>query len=545
MGMYTSDMLVDWLGEAVVAYHPGSVTPHCGGGIKLLGSGEEGPLRHDCLYLAEPGALAVALRAGRLSRDGVMVITAAGEGELPGPLPAHLVLIRTRLPLLELYNRVQEQVHRFLAWDAELQEVIYANSGLQKLLQRAATALHATLLLTNAGYKHIASVVCAGIRDPVADELEENGYHSFDTIQTIRQETPLRRGQNNEFVTYVSQLSHNYTIIRVIRYQDNLAARLCVILDGPEPSACAFDLSAVLADYIEKYMFSDQGADYGGNTAFGSLAADLIECRLTDPEELEQRLRLTKLAVRRYYHLMVVSFDTVPDRSIIPWNYAISQLQRVFPFSNITAYHGDILLIIRKMSRSSRPAFERERLLQILNQYNAYAAIGNASEYLTSMPPVYHQSKEALRLGRRMDPEERIFFYEEYSMYHIIALAAESARQSIGSRNLVHLCNNEMVALVLHDKQSGGNLVEVLHTYLLHERNATETAKTLYIHRNTMLYKIRKIEEIIGSSLDDPALRERLLFSYRVLEYINRYCKEDLLTLKRIRSEDRPPNAVR
>ena len=100
------------------------------------------------------------------------------------------------------------------------------------------------------------------------------------------------------------------------------------------------------------------------------------------------------------------------------------------------------------------------------------------------------------------------------------------------------------IALLLHDNKTGGNLLDFLYTYLLHERNATETAKALYIHRNTALYKIRKIEEIIGGSLDDPILRERLLFSYHVLEYMTRYRKEDILTLKRTRSEDYPSNSV-
>lgn len=132
-----------------------------------------------------------------------------------------------------------------------------------------------------------------------------------------------------------------------------------------------------------------------------------------------------------------------------------------------------------------------------------------------------------------MNPQQRIFYYEDYSIYHIIELAAENSRQKLGSRNLVHLCNNELVALVLYDKKHRTNLVQVLQTYLLHERNTSEAAKALFIHRNTMLNKIHKIEEIIDSSLDDPKLRERLLFSCRVIEYMSRYCHEDILVLKR------------
>lgn len=85
----------------------------------------------------------------------------------------------------------------------------------------------------------------------------------------------------------------------------------------------------------------------------------------------------------------------------------------------------------------------------------------------------------------------------------------------------------------MYDNKTGGNLTDVLYTYLCCERNSAEAAKALYIHRNAMLCKVRKIESVIGQSLDSPLLQERLLFSYRVLEHMRRYRKEDILLRKR------------
>lgn len=541
-GMYTPAMLSYWLGGAVTNTRYGQVEPCCHGGIKLLDQ-EDSKLRPECLYLGTSQSVTHAVSADRLPSDGIFFIS-SGVCELANP-PDNLTLFETDLPLLELYNRVHEHIHRFLAWDASLHEVIYKNAGLQELLQRASTEIQATLLLMNTGYKHIASVCDPEVKDPIAEELCLNGYQSFSTIQAVRKEVPLRQDPTGTSSEYISQQSNNYTIVRKIRYQGNLVARLCVILNGPEANPCYSDLCAILASYIAEYMFSNQGVNYGSNAAFGSLAADLIECRLTDPEELEQRLKQIKLAVHRYYHVIIVAFESGQSRESIPWNYIISQLEQVFPFSNITTYHGEILMIVRKTKRGSRMPFDREKLLSILERYNGYASIGNTSEFLSSLPPMYHQTRDALRFGRVMDPDRRILYYEDYSIYQIIELAAESARCNMGTRNLIHLCNTETVTLLIHDNKTGGNLLEFLHVYLLHDRNVTETARAFYIHRNTALYKIHKIEEIIGSSLDDPILRERLLFSYHVLEYMTRYCKEDILTLKRTRSEDYPDNSGR
>lgn len=45
------------------------------------------------------------------------------------------------------------------------------------------------------------------------------------------------------------------------------------------------------------------------------------------------------------------------------------------------------------------------------------------------------------------------------------------------------------------------DLLHTLQVYLFHDQNVTETAKTLYIHRNTLLYRIRNIEELLQLKL--------------------------------------------
>ncbi len=544
MSRYTRAMLAYWLKDIILSFHSGTYELSSDGGIVLLTSPDT-VLSPDYLYIGSSAVVCETLI--KLEKDpkssAAICLISAGICQLPSgiAIPDYITLIEARLPVLELYNCVHEHLHRFRIWDAALEKIIYTNSGLQAFLEQAYKELHATILLLNSGYKHIAAVYDPDTHDPTADELRENGYQSFDTIQAIHHQPAVKWGKDREFAEYISTVSGNYTIVRLIHYRGELVARLCVILNGSKPNQCYSDLNELLAHYVAEYMFSNHHSDYGGNAEFGALAADLIECRIANEEELEQRLKQIKLATRRYYHVMLIAFPTEEGhRQTIPWNYIINQLEYIFPFSNITTYKGEILLIIRKMKRRSRLTFSQDALIKILESYNGYACVGNASEFLMSLPPVYHQTHEALRLGQKMHPESRIYYYEDYSIYHIIELAAESSRQKMGSRNLVHLCNNELIALVLYDKKHGTDLVKILHVYLMHERNTTEAAKALFIHRNTLLNKIHKIEEILDSNLDNPMLRERLLFSCRVVEYITCYCHEDILVLKRNLEKETP-----
>ena len=48
-----------------------------------------------------------------------------------------------------------------------------------------------------------------------------------------------------------------------------------------------------------------------------------------------------------------------------------------------------------------------------------------------------------------------------------------------------------------------------------------ETAEKLFLHRNTMAYRVKKIEEILGCSLGDPRTVQELAFLCKMREYQN------------------------
>ena len=64
--------------------------------------------------------------------------------------------------------------------------------------------------------------------------------------------------------------------------------------------------------------------------------------------------------------------------------------------------------------------------------------------------------------------------------------------------------------LMNYDKSKGTDLTGLLSIYLDCERSITKTSEKAYLHRNTVMYQINKITEIMGTDLEDSD--ERLVF---------------------------------
>ena len=67
-----------------------------------------------------------------------------------------------------------------------------------------------------------------------------------------------------------------------------------------------------------------------------------------------------------------------------------------------------------------------------------------------------------------------------------------------------------------YDAQNRTALYETLRTFLENDRNVTETADMLFVHRNTLLKRLKKISAIATLDLDDVDCRKRLVASYLV-----------------------------
>lgn len=80
------------------------------------------------------------------------------------------------------------------------------------------------------------------------------------------------------------------------------------------------------------------------------------------------------------------------------------------------------------------------------------------------------------------------------------------------------LADPALLELQRYDAENGTPYYETLRTYLLSERSIPKTADALIIHRTTLTYRLRKIEELVRLNLDDDEQRQYILFSIFLLD---------------------------
>lgn len=72
--------------------------------------------------------------------------------------------------------------------------------------------------------------------------------------------------------------------------------------------------------------------------------------------------------------------------------------------------------------------------------------------------------------------------------------------------------------LLEYDRDDKTNLLETLRVYFRFRGNVVQTARELYIHRNTLLYRLERICQVTGLDLDDAETRLKLQLALRAHE---------------------------
>jgi hypothetical protein len=106
-----------------------------------------------------------------------------------------------------------------------------------------------------------------------------------------------------------------------------------------------------------------------------------------------------------------------------------------------------------------------------------------------------HEAGQALELARRLGIADRPLAFEHLGVYRILLDGG-------GSQHRRDFVEDTLGPLARYDAERGTQLVPTLRAYVQADYNANQTARQLYVHANTLAYRLRTIRRLLGG---DPA----------------------------------------
>ena len=177
------------------------------------------------------------------------------------------------------------------------------------------------------------------------------------------------------------------------------------------------------------------------------------------------------------------------------------ELGVIFPQSHSFLYRGDVFLFLHGNA-------DFNGFSALAEEFQLKVVMSDGINDLFNLPALYRTAHEALELmtDRR---------FHSGNVCTVAQLRTPLLLKKLEGRS--DLIAKEIRVLAAHDKEKDTQYCETLYYYLTCCRSLKKTCDALVTHRNTVLYRIRRIKDDFAIPLDEPAIHADLLLGVSLL----------------------------
>lgn len=256
------------------------------------------------------------------------------------------------------------------------------------------------------------------------------------------------------------------------------------------------DLLVFFAEYVRcMYDSTLFGREAYATNSLADMLRMVISGMAVDVERIAGALTARNFAEGSTYMCAYIR-PSVGDRHSNTIKYYSELLASTYPGLVAFEYKEDIICLINlEYKNQSKDGFLNS-FVSFIRDNNFRAGISNNFKDYEHFRDYYIQAHIALDMGTKHSPSKWIYKYHEYAIEYIL----ETAGAETGLRAL---CDAGIRTLYSYDLEKETSYIETLSVYFDRKLNAVQTAKDLGIHRATMVYRLKRIEELAGIDFED------------------------------------------
>ncbi len=220
------------------------------------------------------------------------------------------------------------------------------------------------------------------------------------------------------------------------------------------------------------------------------------------------------------------------------WNYGVSVIRTADPYdekslsllcfrldnylqhnyrNTIAFLMEDELVVIAANIRADRFRIFIESVRSFFSSYYAslcyYIGAGQIVPSVSRLGRSYTEAKTIVDLHGKDKIREDLIFYSDMGIYRLLmCIEDEEALREYFEQTIRPLMD--------YDEKNHLNLTQVVDSYLTHSGSVNEVAKELYLHRNTINYRIKRAEEILSMNLSLHETRFKLRMGFLIRDML-------------------------
>lgn len=344
-------------------------------------------------------------------------------------------------------------------------------------------------------------------------------YMKTEAVQSMHRERLVERifSETTPFTFYREELGVNMMYCR-ISIKRSMVGYICVLAKNHPFDMADFEIVHTLSQMVSVEMQKNSFFTEKTGFKYEYFLTDLLEGNMIGKEFIEQRIQQLGRKPMRYYWMMTGVFEKERD-IYMNQRYYIEQMVTMIKNSIALFYKGHIVLLGSSDAHVPFDFAEKVKIEDFLTLNHMRLAISHRFENPSDARVYYQQTIRLLAVSGSLKSENYILRYEDYMVESLI----DPKMKKIQREAAVH---PDIKYLIAYDQDNRTEYFHTLSVYIYCGRNALKSAEMLHIHKSTFFYRMNKITELLGGSM------EQRVFQYEISLRLLKLSGEESITIE-------------
>lgn len=165
--------------------------------------------------------------------------------------------------------------------------------------------------------------------------------------------------------------------------------------------------------------------------------------------------------------------------------------------------------VVHELEQTEAIAFAISKEMELkMEGLLCYIGLGGCYEQIDQLKKSYSEAQLALKLAKD-NPDKPYMFYRNAGIYKFL--------NKVTDRSIMAEFYMETLGVLLqYDDENNTKFTETLRVFLEEGENTASTIQRLFIHRNTLQYRLRRIEEVLQQSLKNAEVKISLQIAFKI-----------------------------
>lgn len=422
-----------------------------------------------------------------------------------------VILLYTPHSFVDIFNRILNIFYNFDVWDKSFHLALLRDCNMQELLDLSQNILVHPMVVLDSNFTLLGYFNGDTTKDPIMEDILNAGYVTPQIMTRLRQDGLISTSENadNPLINYYCLAPNDcyYSMMYRFTANNHVVGYALIFQNQVHPKANYLHLMNMVAENLNLYFQQQRFRSRMSSEMYESILTEILDNPSIDKQQfIDQLSFVPDLKMDGYFLLARLNYDNSAE---LPYSFVSWSIRNTLPFLKPFIYDNS-LYILKTCSESNafQPFLadgEKKSFKKIFKSGSFTCTISNLFFSLMDLSIATMQCKEAMNIP--VTENENFYYFKDVLLKYVL--------KELKSTTLLPMIESPHYRILKqYDENHNTDLCELFMYYLQNGRNVNQTSAVVFLHRNTVLNKVKKAISVMQSECEDYQEYLAFLLSY-------------------------------